>query len=191
MWSMRLILWSVTLALLVAPSRLLAAQTGMVIEGVVVLQDGTPVADAEVKSSTLVERGGEKVVRTRKDGRFKIPFGQPGPYKFSATKGDLKLVAAHVIVKDPQKRVENDVDLAVDSAHLTQELPIQASRSVQLRLVVGGAVASGDSNTVAAPDALAEAGRLVRESDHAGAEAALKKIVEANPIMAPPTTYLE
>ena len=36
-------------------------------------------------------------------------------------------------------------------------------------------------NPVAAPDALAEAGRLVREGDHAGAEAALKKILASDP----------
>lgn len=177
--------WSsgiLAVGLFVSSSGLAMAQAGRtLIEGIVTLEDGTAVAGAEVKSSTLVERGGEKIVTTKKDGRFKIPFAQPGPYKFTASNGDLVLLAAHVTIKDIQKQVETDTDLGIDGEHMTQEVPVQASRSVQLKLVLGKHGAAAVAGAGGGPDPLQEATRLMQEGDQAGAEAGLKKYLESEP----------
>ena len=151
-------------------------------EGVVTLADGTPASDAEVSATTAPERGGTKTVRTKKDGRFKIPFLAPGPYRFSATKGELKLGALHVVVKNVRKEVTFDADVAVSDGRTTDEMGIEASATVQLTATLGQPVASGEGlPAVAATDPLAEASRAIRESRHAEAEALLKGHLESNP----------
>jgi Flp pilus assembly protein TadD len=151
-------------------------------EGTVVTPDGTPVADAEVSAITAPERGGTKSIKTKKDGRFKIPFLNPGPYRLSVTKGDLKLGALHVVVKNVRKEVTFDGDVAVSDGRTTEEMGVESSSTVQFSATLGERAPSGAGlPAVGGPDVLSEASRAIRESRHADAEGMLKAFLETNP----------
>lgn len=151
-------------------------------EGVVTLADGTAASEAEVSAITAPERGGTKVVKTKKDGRFKIPFLAAGPYRLAVSKGELKLGALHVVVKNVRKEVTFDGDVAVSEGRTTEEMGVESSSTVQFTATLGQPVAKGaELPGTAGTDALADASRAIRENRHADAEALLKGHLEANP----------
>lgn len=159
-------------------------------EGTVVTADGTPVADAEVSAITSAERGGTKSVKTKKDGKFKIPFLNPGPYRLAVTKGDLKLGALHAVVKNIRKETTFDADLAVSEGRTVEEMGIESSTSVTFTATLGDAKAPpAAAQPAAGVDVLAEASRAIRENRVGDAEPMLRAFLEKNPDD-PGATYL-
>ena len=150
-------------------------------EGIVTLADGTPVADAEVVAVTSPERGGTKAVKTKKDGRFRIPFLTPGPYRLAVSKGDLRLGALHAVVKNIRKETTFDAAVAVSDGRTTEEMGIESSSTVQFTATLGEPSANAGLAGVVEEDALAAASRAIRESRFADADAALKAHLEKTP----------
>lgn len=151
-------------------------------EGTVATADGTPVAEAEVSAITSPERGGTKSVKTKKDGRFKIPFLNPGPYRLAVRKGDLQLGALHVVVKNIRKEVTFDGDVAVAEGRTAEEMGIESSSEVEFKATLGPPLAQAAvAGEPAGPDVMAEAGQAIREARFADADAALTKFLESSP----------
>jgi Flp pilus assembly protein TadD len=151
-------------------------------EGTVVTVDGVPVADAEVSATTSPERGGTKTVKTKKDGKFKIPFLNPGPYRLAVSKGDLRLGALHVVARNVRKETTFDADVAVSEGRTTEEMGIESSSTVTFTATLGEPRPEGAApGQEAGPDVLAEASRAIRENRLGDAEPMLRTFLEANP----------
>lgn len=161
------------LALVVAPAR---AQHSTV-RGTVALEDGSPVAKAVVEANPTSGGTSIQQAKTKKSGRFALPFVEYGTYRFAATKDGLLVRSISVKITDSSKRTESDYSSEVGALQQFPEFRVRPGRTVQIDFVMVPDSYFADAIVVAGDES------ATRELNEANDLAIARKFDESNAIL--------
>src|SRR5262245_47635985 len=137
---------------------------------------GAPVEGAIVKIASAEGGDVSRTVTTKKDGKAKIPFLEPGVYRVTAEKPGLTLAAVRVSIMAPNKQVELTAGGDLQPGQEPEGFQVGGGRTIRADIVLGAAAAP-----VKQGDQLGDASRLTGEKKYAESNALVDQLLAADP----------
>lgn len=131
-----MIRWSCFLMIGIAFAFTPALAQNATVQGTVKLEDGSSVAKAVVLVESTTGDRPTQQAKTKKSGRFALPFVQFGTYRFNARKDGLLIHSIAVTIVDGNKQTESEYSSEIGALQQLPAFRVRPGRTVNVEFVM-------------------------------------------------------